>query len=205
MHNFHRRTAGRRGQVFVLDLVFGVIIFLFAVASASALWEDLFSQVQSAEQRKDLEFGVFSSSELLMRTSGNPVGWNSSGLASVKSLGLAAQSNGSADGYVLNASKAVFFVQLLESNYSDAKSLLGAGAYDFGFSITDKSHQVVNVSCNPGCFCGPPCWKTLNYSTAGETGASDAAAIKRAAVLEYVDSTGSLRRQIVNLNVFWWA
>ncbi len=197
-----------RGQVFTLDMAIGAIVFLFIATLSTLAWDNLNAQIASAEQRKDLEFAVFSSSESLLKTPGNPVFWDASNVSAMKSFGLATVSSDSgalAGSHVLNASKAVFFLQLLEENYSDAKRVLGAGAFEFGFSIKNKSKEIINLSCNPGCFCGVPCWKTLNYSTMPQSGVSDAAAVQRAAVLEYFDSAGNKRKQIVTVSVFVWS
>ncbi|MFA6048423.1 MAG: hypothetical protein WC792_00555 [Candidatus Micrarchaeia archaeon] len=190
----------------MLDLMAGVVVFLFAIASATALWENLLLQVHSAETRRELEFGVSSSSDLLLLTVGNPSNWTSGNASAIKSLGIADFSNGTSlpETGVVNGTKAMMLVELLESDYDDAKMILGAGAFGFGFSITNKSRELVNLSCAPSCWCGAQCWKTLNYSAMPASGVSDASAMRRAAVLHYTDASGNERKQIVNVNVFWW-
>ncbi len=179
-------------------------MFLFVFSVSTFIWNDLNSNIAAADARNDLEFGVFSASEFLVRTSGNPAGWNASNASALKSIGLANLRDGFPDGSVLNATKAVYLAQLLESNYSEAKRILGLGSVEFGFSITNKSRQLVNLSCAPSCWCGAQCWAQLNYSTLDEESAFDVAALQRAAVLEFFDASGNARRQIVNLNVFAW-
>ncbi|MFQ5405548.1 MAG: hypothetical protein ACE5DI_00110 [Candidatus Micrarchaeia archaeon] len=195
----------KRGQVFTGDFVLSVFVFLIIVTVAGVFWNNLNDSITASENRKDLEFATLVASESLIRTSGNPFNWSNDNLSAVKSIGLAVNAqNQSADSHIINASKAVMLVRLMEDNYSFAKNVLGLGAFEFGFSITNKSGQVVNASCEVGCWCGSPCWKSLNYSTFDSVQADDAAVIRRIAIIDVAIEGDFRTRKVVNVNVFGW-
>ncbi|MFH0970978.1 MAG: hypothetical protein ABIG96_01770 [Candidatus Micrarchaeota archaeon] len=112
------------------DFVVGLAIFLVILLIVSPMWSSVTTQVENSEAERRLQIAGIEVSETLLRTKGFPEDWNST---SVISIGLAGETR------VLNATKAKYFFQFMESNYTDAKFMLGAGAYDMRVEIANNT------------------------------------------------------------------
>lgn len=116
-----------RGQVWSLDFVTSVIVFLIVFIPLFFIWSYLNVQNQQEMLIDDLETLTMSVSDSLVRTRGMPEGWDTS---DVKQIGLAEEEN------VLNSTKVSHFLSMGTSEYNRTRAIL-TGGYDFFFNLTD--------------------------------------------------------------------
>ncbi|MEM2955004.1 MAG: hypothetical protein QW625_03600 [Candidatus Nanoarchaeia archaeon] len=116
-----------KGQVWSLDFITSLIIFLFAFLVVFFIFSYL--NAQSAQQAffNDIESLSLSISDILVRTKGIPEDWNET---NVIAIGLASEEN------ALNETKISYFFSMANSDYERTKAIL-TGGYDFYFSLTD--------------------------------------------------------------------
>ncbi len=121
------RAHARKGQLFTIDFILGLSVFIFILLALLALQAQLESQVESGKARTEMQLIALRVSDLLVRTSGNPADWNAS---NVISIGLCDKTR------VLNATK---FLRLKQLTNETARAILGAGPYSLHLSVTDAN------------------------------------------------------------------
>ncbi|MFA5141592.1 MAG: hypothetical protein WC471_01320 [Candidatus Woesearchaeota archaeon] len=135
----------KKGQVFSMDLMFAVIVFIGVLFIVMNVWESTLKGNDLADERKSLELSARNIISQLMMDEGNPSDWTIS--SNMQSLGLAASlsinnQNSSLKsrpmglmnrGYGSLSSTKISALQSM--NYSYAKELLGVFSYDENFYI----------------------------------------------------------------------
>ncbi|MEK6843334.1 MAG: hypothetical protein AABY04_02510, partial [Candidatus Micrarchaeota archaeon] len=107
--------------LFSSDFIAAVMIFIAALLIVGPMWNSLNAQVFNLEENRKIHMASLQVSDILLRTSGSPSGWNET---FVYSIGISDELR------IINATKAKYFYQFMASNYSEAKFMLGAGAYE---------------------------------------------------------------------------
>ncbi|MEM0475444.1 MAG: hypothetical protein QW343_01490 [Candidatus Norongarragalinales archaeon] len=124
--------------MFSIDLVVSLAIFLVVVLSASYFLSRMRANVDAANEKNILANSAAAAFDSLAYSPGYPFDWTPE---SVLSVGLASDyvELGGATQTRIDAAKLLQFAKL---NYSEARSLLGLGAFDFQLSF----HEVWNAS-----------------------------------------------------------
>ena len=117
----------KTGQVWSLDFIVSVVIFLTALMPLLFVWEYVNAQNQQQMLFDETEGIALSASDALLRTKGLPENWNT---ADVSVIGLASEEN------VLNATKVSYLLAMGSSDYNRTRVIL-TGGYDFFLNITD--------------------------------------------------------------------
>ncbi len=129
-----RRAHSRRAQLFSIDLVVSLAIFLVVLLSATYLLTRMRSNIEAANEKNVLAASAFSALDALSYSPGYPHDWTPT---NVNSIGLSLDSNGETaefSGTRLDAAKLLRFAKL---NESDARYLLGLGGFDFRFTLQE--------------------------------------------------------------------
>jgi len=124
---FKPGIRGKKGQIWSLDFITSVVIFLVVLMPLFFVWSYVNIQNQQQLLFDEVESLVLYVSDSLIRTKGSPEGWNT---ANVEIIGLASGEN------VLNATKVSYLLSMGNDEYNRTRTLL-AGGYDFFFGLTD--------------------------------------------------------------------
>ncbi len=166
--------------LFSSDFLAALAIFIVILLIVGPFWASLNGQRESLEATRRLQNAAMLSSELLLRTSGQPENWNST---YVTSIGLAGSSQ-----RILNVSKAKYFFEYMGANYYEGKYKLGAGAYQMAVEMRGGDGAVIK---HEGVdFTSGSVWPN----------ATDVANVQRLALLEH----NSTSRELVDLIVILW-
>jgi hypothetical protein len=117
-NKFKGITANKKAQVWSMDFVASLVMFLLVLIPLLFVWN--YMNIQNAEQRTfdEIETLALKVSDSLIRTKGIPENWNSS---NVNVIGL---------------TKVSEFIYMGNNEYTLTKNIL-VGTYDFFFSVTD--------------------------------------------------------------------
>ncbi|MEW6329208.1 MAG: hypothetical protein AB1468_03770 [Candidatus Micrarchaeota archaeon] len=119
------RTHG--GQLFTIDFILGLSVFIFILLALLALQTQLESQVESGKARTEMQLIALRISDVLVRTKGTPADWNAS---NVIRIGLCDEPR------AINVTR---FLRLKQLSNETARAILGAGPYSLHLSITDAN------------------------------------------------------------------
>jgi hypothetical protein len=117
----------KKGQVWSLDMITSIVIFLLVLIPLFFIWTYINMQNQQQIFFDEAENLALSVSDALIRTKGLPEYWDES---DVNVIGLASEEN------VLNATKVSYLISMAGSDYNRTRTLL-TGGYDFFFNLTD--------------------------------------------------------------------
>ncbi len=120
-------TLNKKGQVWSLDFITSVLVFLVVLIPLFFVWNYVNIQNQQQILFDEVEILTLSISDSLIRTKGLPEDWNTS---DVSSIGLSSEEN------VLNVTKVSYFLTMGNSEYNRTRAIL-TGGYDFFFNLTD--------------------------------------------------------------------
>ncbi len=161
------------------DFVVGLVVFVVVLSFLLPLADDLWRQTSTVSEERHLQGQALSVSDLLLRSPGYPSDWNET---TVQSIGLANEE------HVLNSTKVLRFLNVLNADYYTAKSRLGLPSAHVNFSVTDKTGAPLVLEGN------------LTQYTRSEPPTSNAFSVKRLALVQL----NATHRQLVNLNVVVW-
>jgi len=122
-----RSRIRQRGQVWSLDFVTSIVVFLVILMPLFFVWSYINAQSTQQIEFNSIESAALQISDSLVRTQGIPGNWN---ISNVRVIGLVSDEN------ILNSTKVSSFLSMGNSDYERTKSLL-TGNYDFYFSLTD--------------------------------------------------------------------
>ncbi|MFH0971074.1 MAG: hypothetical protein V1835_00755 [Candidatus Micrarchaeota archaeon] len=168
-----------RKGLFSTDFLIAITIFIVILLLLSPMWDSLNRQVFGREVTRSMQTAAIGAGDILLRTRGSPETWNTT---NVKSIGLAENLR------MLNITKCKYFFQLLSSNYSDVKFMLGAGAYQLAAEITNKTGEMITYG-----------GVNFTYSTITDN-MTEAANSQRIAILKYNETYS----EFVNLRIVVW-
>lgn len=114
-----------KGQVFSLDAVMSIVIFMFLILILISSWYFYILRLDDNVKDDDLQFKTFQVSELLMKKIGYPSNWDNT---NVQILGLVSNPR------IISATKLQEFVEMSES---DIKERLNIENFNFYFSLKD--------------------------------------------------------------------
>ena len=124
-----------KGQVFTMDFIISIILFMGMMIMIGVLWNTLTIDLESKKSFDDMMFQALSTSELLVKDGGSPPNWTTS---IFYSLGLAESEN------VLEWRKISYFNYLVLNDYSSVKDVLGLSD-DFYFELYDLTNSTTIV------------------------------------------------------------
>lgn len=117
-----------KAQIFSLDVLVAIGIFIFILLSAALIWNYSREKIAIEETRNDLEIIARNSLAVLIETKGDPKNWTAYTFSQTNILSL-----GLADEFlVLNQTK---ISSLSSANYSAAKTILGILGLNYEFSL----------------------------------------------------------------------
>ena len=121
------KYKNKKGQIWSLDFVTSVTVFLMVLIPLLFIWN--YVNIQNEQQIffDDVETSALFISDSLIRTKGNPEGWNT---ANVVQIGLAAKEN------TLNTTKVSYLISMGNSEYNRTRTIL-TGGYEFFLNLTD--------------------------------------------------------------------
>jgi len=126
------RTLNSKGQIFSVELIFAVIVFLLILLLFLNVSLSTTQKIGRRDSFNERYFLADNALQQLLWSSGNPSNWqNLSSLADVNSLGLAESKN------YLSKQKVQRLVDLNSSSYSEVKALLGLNNYGMHFAVYD--------------------------------------------------------------------
>ena len=119
-----------KAELFSSDFVIGLSIFLIAIGVFGIYYEGLQNDIADYATRNDMQTKAINIADLLVTSSGEPHGWNST---NVKIIGLY-------DAGLINLTK---FAELKNIEYYNAKRLLGVGGYEIYIEIKNATGYVL--------------------------------------------------------------
>ena len=132
------RACCKKAQVWSLDFITSVVIFLIVLVPLFFVWSYVNIQNQQQMLFDEVETLALSVSDSLIRTKGSPEGWD---ITNVRQIGLASEEN------VLNATKVSYFLTMGSTDYNRTRALLTYG-YDFFFNLTDMNGTSLGIVGN---------------------------------------------------------
>lgn len=135
-----------KGQFFSSEVLMAYFIFSLAIIMVFFLWNVAVKEINQSEEMYNLEEKAVSLGEKLVKTEGVPKNWTKK---NVMSVGLAKEKQPR----VLDKTKIIEFIQLMNESYEERSHLLGLGKYDFFFNLTDmQGGQIIieNLTCATG-------------------------------------------------------
>jgi hypothetical protein len=132
------KHLGKRGQVWSLDFITSIVIFLSVLIPLFFLWGYVNTQNQQQIFFDENENLALSVSDALVRAKGLPEDWNAS---DVNVIGLASEEN------VLSNTKVSYFLAMGGSDYNRTRTIL-TGGKDFFFNLTDLNGTSYGVVGN---------------------------------------------------------
>lgn len=159
-------SKNKRAQVFSIDLIVGILAFIFIMIAGIWMWDYSRERMYLVESRADLEILSRNALNVLVQTPGNPSNWTNIAEddfneSNVKSLGLARSiSDNNLDveekgrsagliknGYlILDSNKVDTFNTLSSSKYDTYKRLLGILGPNYHFQLKIKQWNGVTYS-----------------------------------------------------------
>ncbi len=129
-----------KGQFFSPDLLIAISIFLVILGFFFYSSNSVFSQIDFFEIKKDADEVSHSTMNILVYSPGVPFNWEEKSLADTNLFGLALNRN------VISQEKLVALITDLNNSYSQTKSKLGFGRYDFKLQLLDLNGSVLYTS-----------------------------------------------------------
>ncbi|MFH1055404.1 MAG: hypothetical protein V1744_04850 [Candidatus Altiarchaeota archaeon] len=126
----------KKAQIFTVDMIFGVMIFLVLLAITVHLWESAYGELRWREEDYERNWLAETVSEQLVRTSGDPPEWSlkqpfAYGLAQTVGAGQNTESR------VLDADKIFHLINDSRNDYDRVRNnLLGSSRYDFYLELS---------------------------------------------------------------------
>ena len=74
-----------RSQLFSYDFIFSVAVFLLIISMFVFFWNHSRNEVREQDEIRSIRVAAMQAADTLVRTQGNPAGWNST---NVRSIGL---------------------------------------------------------------------------------------------------------------------
>ncbi|MEM5772855.1 MAG: hypothetical protein QXL86_01355 [Candidatus Aenigmatarchaeota archaeon] len=110
-----------KGQVFSLDFIVSIVLYIFIVSISMLIWHNINTQIEESETNNAFYSNLVSVSDLLVNTAGVPSDWEkldpSTDMEKISQIGLALSTN------ELSMEKIIAFTKL---PYSQAKDAIGA-------------------------------------------------------------------------------
>ncbi|MBI5553699.1 MAG: hypothetical protein HY917_03055 [Candidatus Diapherotrites archaeon] len=113
-----------RGQAVSYDLAMAMFIFVMVLAGIIMLWTSNLKSFETQFSFNEAQVKAFLLSDLLLKSPGVPVDWETRDLNGVTSLGLARKDR------VLDSGKVLRFKDWVDSNYSEVKAKLALPTYE---------------------------------------------------------------------------
>ncbi len=132
-----------KAQIFSLDIVIAIGIFILILLSTALIWQYSMEKISIEETRNDMEIIARNVLSVLIETKGTPTNWTdyTFNQTNIQSLGLADEF------LILNQTK---INSLLSADYSTAKTILGilGSNYEFilNMDIWNNSVYVANYT-----------------------------------------------------------
>lgn len=119
-----------RGQAITFDFVISLSFFVVGIVLVWGAFSLVNERLEIGRDASDMGRAAYFASETLVGSSGSPPNWHTQGFGMGIQIGLAAAPG------ELHGAKVRNLSQLMESNYSQLKTLLGIGKYDFYINVS---------------------------------------------------------------------
>ena len=135
----------RKSQIFSLDLLFSITIFIFILLASFWTWNYTQERIQEVHTMKNMQLATQNTISELVRRSGNPIDWQFyNNMSNVSSFGLADQTINYANQEKIN--KMILYGN---SFYQESRQKLHIGKYNYFLTIGENSTGIVpNESAN---------------------------------------------------------
>jgi hypothetical protein len=130
-------SLDRKGQIFSIDLMISLAIFLFIIVVSLSMWNLYMEKSKIIDQRADMEFVARNAISGLLTTGGDPSSWYLLETFDVDSLGVAISD------YRLLPAKISKLQVLNDTNYAEVKESLGVDLYEMHLSFVNSSGSEV--------------------------------------------------------------
>ena len=124
-----------KGQVFSIDIIIAMIIFIFIIISSAWFWDTAKEKMHQTEARNDLELIAYNAVSVLIGTVGDPPNWNNQTFLdrNIYSIGI-----GKNRPWIIDEEKASRIGELNATNYNLIKRILGirGSSYEFYLNIS---------------------------------------------------------------------
>ena len=134
----------KKGQIFSLDVLFALGIFLFLFLSSLTLWHLSQERAEDTYERAQMEMKARLALMSLLKTSGSPGDWYLN--ESFTSLGLITGGD-----YLLNSAKVQAFQQL-NFSYANTSASLGIVGYQSYFYIANSTGNLYTFGLRPSSY-----------------------------------------------------
>lgn len=115
-----------KGQITSFDFMVASTVFIVLFFSGMTLWNQYSTQLDRSYWSNELRFKAYLASESLMRSTGSPFNWSSTGRAGLDGL------NG------LDELKVKRLVRLAQDDYENSKTLLGLEEFDYRLIVSGE-------------------------------------------------------------------
>lgn len=118
----------KKSQIFSIDLMAAILIFIFVINFAYVLHSDYMNEASEKQSNNIIKIRGLQISDLLIKSKGVPVDWNTT---DVQQIGLVY------DDFIFNPRKLSDFYDMMEGNYDTTKNLIGTEANHLEFILFD--------------------------------------------------------------------
>ena len=132
--NLKIRPIKKKGQLFSLDLVASVVIFIILFAFIISLWNLYSTRLSENIYSEELQLLSFQITDLLVKSQGEPTNWENNP-ENVSVIGLKLNPN------YLDSNKINAFLTL---DYNLTKELFNIERFDFNFKILDLNGNTIS-------------------------------------------------------------
>lgn len=130
-----------RGQATLIDLLFGIFIFILLFTVLASFFSTNYSNTQKQQLQTDLESKAFEATDQLIRFQGLPSNWETlSSIDDVNLFGIALRDR------VIDENKLARLSSLALTDYNKVKQKLNIGQYDFILDLTGKDNVSIGIS-----------------------------------------------------------
>ncbi|MEM4633909.1 MAG: hypothetical protein QW275_02020 [Candidatus Anstonellaceae archaeon] len=130
-------NISKKGQLLSSELILCIAIFMASLFAFVLAWNAIFSIYSSQMQQRQIQNTLFSVSNQLILSQGDPSNWEISSLQNANSFGLA---NFAGE---ISQSKVSTLQSLNATHYSAVREGMGAGRFDVYIEVEDAENQTV--------------------------------------------------------------
>jgi len=127
-----------KGQIFTIDLILAVTLFLFVLTLTLAYSNQVANRVELWEASNERDSSALLASRSLVLSTGEPANWENLNVEEIESIGIVSEYN------VIDPEKLSRLEDLNSVGYSESKAALGLAKYDAEILILDLNGNTLN-------------------------------------------------------------
>ncbi|MFH1399854.1 MAG: hypothetical protein ABIG95_07160 [Candidatus Woesearchaeota archaeon] len=126
-----KQSTSTKSQIFSLDMIFAVIVFLLVFTTTIFAWDELQKKWQLQQTRDDMESIAENVAQTLLTTPGQPANWEELQISSsnISSIGIASSP------HLLSTDKISELESVYPTKYEEIKKILGIRGAGYQFQI----------------------------------------------------------------------